>query len=124
MAGQNSSVDRRQTRYSSGGVTEVSDGRLEWWERTVFDSDANDQLYTVDQITAGRLDVIAKMFLGESRLWWVLAQYNKILDPFGEVVAGAQLFIPSPERVDAMLSGRAGGVPSTRVAPTTILPIV
>ena len=64
------------------------------------------------------------MFLGEPRLWWVLAQYNKILDPFTEIVEGAQLYIPSPERVDAMVSGRTGGVPSTREAAVTILPIV
>jgi len=121
---EKNSVLRRKSRYSSGGVTEVSDNRLEWWERNVFTSDGEDSLYTVDQRTQGRLDLIAAMFLGEPRLWWVIAQYNKILDPYAEIVEGAKIYIPSSERVDAMLDGRTGGVPSTRQAPVSILPLV
>jgi hypothetical protein len=124
MSEQTNSVFRRKGRYVSGGVTEVSDNRLEWWERNVYTSDDNDVLYTIDQRTMGRLDIIAAMFLGESRLWWVLAQYNKILDPFAEIVPGARIYIPSAERVEAMMSGKTGGVPSTREVPISILPIV
>lgn len=124
MSEQTNSVFRRKSRYASGGTTEVSDNRLEWWERKNFTSSVDDSLYTIDQRTAGRIDIIAAMFLGEPRLWWIIAQYNKILDPFAELVAGAQIYIPSPERVDAMLNGRTGGVPSTRETPISILPIV
>lgn len=124
MSEETNSIFRRKTRYVSGGVTEVSTNRLEWWERNVFTSDDNDGLYTIDQITAGRLDLIAAMFLGESRLWWVLAQYNSILDPFAEIVPGAKIFIPSADRVDAMMAGKTGGVPSTREVPVSILPLV
>jgi len=124
MSEQKNSVLRRKSRYSSGGVTEVSSNRIEWWERNVFTSSADDSLYTIDKRTTGRLDLIAAMFLGEPRLWWVLAQYNKILDPFAEIVEGAKIYIPSTERVDAMLDGRTGGVPSTRQVPVSILPLV
>jgi len=124
MSENKNSVFRRKTRYVSGGVTEVSTNRLEWWERNVFTSGDNDTLYTIDQRTQGRIDLIAAMFLGEPRLWWVIAQYNKILDPFAEIVAGAQIYIPSPERVDALLNGRLGGTPSTRETKVSILPLV
>lgn len=124
MSEQKNSVFRRKSRYVSGGITETGDNRLEWWERKNFTSSVDDSLYTIDQRTAGRIDLIASMFLGEPRLWWVIAQYNKILDPFAEIVAGAQIYIPSPERVDAMLNGKTGGVPSTREIPVSILPIV
>lgn len=124
MSKEKNSVLRRQSRYASGGTTEVSNNRLEWWERNTFASDTNDALYTIDQRTVGRIDLIAAMFLGDSRHWWVIAQYNKILDPYAEIVVGAKIYIPSPERVDAMMNGRTGGVPSTREVPVSILPIV
>lgn len=124
MTEEKNSIFRRKSRYVSGGTTEVSTNRLEWWERNVYTSSGDDRLYTVDQRTAGRIDIIATMFLGEPRLWWVLAQYNNILDPFAEIVDGAQLYIPSTERVDQMLNGRTGGVPTTRETPITILPLV
>ena len=124
MSEEKNSLFRRTSRYVSGGVTEASDNKLEWWERTEFASDVSDSVYTVDQRTAGRIDIIAAMFLGEPRHWWVIAQYNKILDPFAEIVPGAKIYIPSPERVDAMLSGRTGGVPSAREVPVSILPLV
>jgi hypothetical protein len=81
-------------------------------------------VYVVERKFVGRIDQIAAVFLGDGTLWWLLAQYNSILDPFSEIVEGAQIFIPSRERVSAMLEGRTGGVPSTREVPTTILPIV
>lgn len=124
MSQEKNSVFRRKSRYVSGGVTEVGVNRLEWWERNVYTSDTNDKLYTIDKRTAGRLDLIAAMFLGDPRHWWILAQYNKILDPFAEIVEGARIYIPSPERVDAMLDGRTGGVPSAREVPVSILPLV
>lgn len=124
MSEEKNSVFRRTSRYVSGGSTEVSGNRLEWWERNVITSSGNDTLYTIDQRTEGRIHLIAAMFLGDSSLWWVIAQYNKILDPYAEIVAGAQIYIPSAERVDAMLNGRTGGVPSTREAPVSILPLV
>jgi hypothetical protein len=124
MEEEKNSVNRRKSRFASGGTTEVSDGRLEWWERNVFSSSPTDMVYVVERKFVGRIDQIAAVFLGDGTLWWLLAQYNSILDPFSEIVEGAQIFIPSRERVSAMLEGRTGGVPSTREVPTTILPIV
>jgi hypothetical protein len=64
------------------------------------------------------------MFLGEPRYWWLLAMHNNVLDPFNEIVEGVVLYIPSQERVKNALSGKLGGVASTRELPPTILPIV
>lgn len=124
MSEEKNSVLRRKSRYVSGGVTEVSDNRLEWWERSTFTSGNGDVLYTVERRFEGRLDLIAALFLGEPRLWWVIAQYNSILDPYTEIVEGATITIPTAEKVDALLDGRIGGVPSTREVPISILPIV
>lgn len=113
------------SRYVSGGITEINDFALEWWERTPLTIDATDRLYVVDQAFMGRIDLIAQQFLGNSRLWWFIAQYNGLLDAHAEVTVGRVLRIPSKERVQAALGGRLGGYDSTREVPTTnIVPIV
>ena len=123
---EKNSVLRQKSRYVSGGVTEVGSNNtaLEWWERTVFQSSENDVPYQVERKFEGRLDLISAMFLGEPRLWWVLAQYNSILDPHAEIKEGSIIYIPSKERVGLILSGRTGGIASTREVQISILPIV
>jgi len=120
------SVNRRKSRYVSGGETEVnSSGALEWWERTTLESSTDDQRYTVERRFEGRIDLIAALFLGDPRYWWVIAQYNSILDPHAEIVEGSIIYIPSTERLETILSGgRTGGVQSTREVRPSILPIV
>jgi hypothetical protein len=124
MSNEKNSVQRRKSRYVSGGDTEVNQNALEWWERAVFTTGPTDITYTVERKFAGRIDQIASLFLGEPRHWWIIAQYNNILDPTAEIVEGATLVIPSPERVEAILNGKTGGVVSTREVKPTVLPIV
>jgi hypothetical protein len=114
------------SRYVVGGKTEVNANALEWWERTNFPLDDGDAKYVVDNKSAGRLDLIAYAAYGDSHLWWFIAQYNAILDPFAEVAEGRILRIPTKERVQLMMTaGRLGGYPSTREVPlTNISPIV
>jgi hypothetical protein len=115
----------QNSRYVVGGNTETNQNALEWWERTVFTLDATDTTYVVEDKVAGRLDTIAKVYLGDDSLWWLLAQYNMILDPYEEIVVGRVLRIPSPARVKTMLKGKIGGFESTREVPlTNITPIV
>ena len=44
------------------------------------------------------LQGIALKFLGTAELWWVIAEFNRILDPFTEVTSGKQIIIPSVDR--------------------------
>lgn len=124
MAEETNSVLRRKSRYVSGGQTEVGkNGNLEWWERTLI-TVGKERAYRVERKFEGRLDLIAALFLDDPRYWWVIAQYNAILDPHAEVVEGATIYIPSKDRIDTILSGSTGGLPSTREVQTSILPIV
>src|SRR5207247_1983971 len=109
MAEKNS-VLVRTSRYVSGGETEVSSRALEWWERASFSLSTDDTLCVVDQRFEHRLDLIASFFLGDPRLWWVIAQYNSILDPYAEIVQGLELRVPSTTKVNLILSGKTGGV--------------
>jgi nucleoid-associated protein YgaU len=124
MAERNSTLVAN-SRYVAGGQTEVNTNALEWWERVVFKLDSSDTTYVVDTNTEGRLDLISVAFLGDSKLWWVLAQYNAILDPYNEITIGRVIRIPSKSRAQAMLSGKQGGYPSAREVPlSAITPIV
>lgn len=113
MAETNSTLVKN-SRYVAGGQTEVNSTRLEWWERAVYTLAESDLLYTVDKITSGRLDLIAQAFLGDSHLWWLVAQYNAVLDPVSEIIEGRILRIPARDRVQSMLTGKLGGYKSTR----------
>ena len=124
MAEKNSTLVAK-SRYVSGGLTEVNKTALEWWERSNFAADGSDQIYVVEERYAGRLDLISALFLVDSKLWWVIAQYNAILDPHNEIFAGRKLRIPTKNRVQTMLTGRLGGATSQREVPlTNISPIV
>jgi hypothetical protein len=123
MAETNSTLIRN-SRYVSGGETEVGLNTIEHWERVVFPVNNDDTSYVVEKKFVGRLDLITALFLNEPRYWWVIAQYNNILDPYSEIEEGRLLYIPSLDRVKTILSGKTGGVQSTREVPLAILPVV
>ena len=118
------SLFNKTSRYVAGGKTETANGRIEWWERTIFDSDQSDISYAVSNTLVGRLDLISAAFYDDPRYWWVIAQYNNIIDPVAEVKAGRVLQIPSKSRLPLMLNNRLGGSPSTKQPVATISPIV
>lgn len=113
MANANSLLSKL-SRYVHGGRTETANNRIEWWEKNNFSSDASDIVYVVENFYEGRIDLIAYAFYEEPRYWWVIAQYNNILDPATEITAGRTLLIPSKDRLPALLTGRLGGIASTR----------
>ena len=118
------SLYNKYSRYVGGGVAETANGFIEWWERSEFEQDPSDIVYTVENFYEGRLDLISSVFYNEPRWWWLIAQYNNILNPFSEVVAGRVLLIPSKSRLPLMISNRQGGVPSTKQPVNTISPII
>jgi hypothetical protein len=122
---ETNSTNVTNSRYVAGGETEVNTVRLEWWERSVFQADPSDNTIVVDMHTAGRIDNIAYTYLGDSRLWWFIAQYNGLLDPWAETSIGRVLYIPTVSRAKTLLTGQLGGYPSTREVPTNfIVPVV
>jgi nucleoid-associated protein YgaU len=45
------------------------------------------------------LQSVAHRLLGDVRLWWVVAEFNDIIDPFEDLVPGERLRLPSPNRL-------------------------
>lgn len=112
---KDSTLNEKNGRYVLGGDTEVSTWALEWWEKKTLESDPSDMAYFVERKYEGRPDLLALTFYGDSNLWWVIAQYNNILDPLVELVEGKLLFLPTPERLNFLRSDvNVGGVKSTR----------
>lgn len=124
MSSTKNSLVLNTSRYVHGGVSEVKNNRIEWWDRAVFAEDPTDLVYVVENIHEGRLDNISAIFFGEPRYWWLIAQFNNILDPATEIVAGRALRIPTRERLQLMLTGRQGGIASTRTEIPSIPPVV
>lgn len=56
----------------------------------------DDRFHTV--IEGDRIDLIAHRYLGDARLWWIVADYNDLFFPL-ELEAGTVLRIPSVEHV-------------------------
>jgi len=122
-ANQNS-LFNKYSRYVAGGTTEQANNKIEWWEKTIFERDETDIAYAIEKFYEGRLDLIASAFYNEPRYWWVIAQYNNIMDPFSEIKEGRILLIPSKERLPLLLLTKQGGVTSQKQPVETISPVV
>ena len=121
---QTNSLFNKYSRFVGGGTTEVANAMIEWWERGIFSRDPTDIVYTVQNFYTGRPDLIANVFYNEVRYAWVICQYNNIIDPFGEIIAGRILLIPTITRLPLMLSTKQGGINSTREQVSLISPII
>jgi len=115
----------KNSRYVNGGTTEVDGKFAQWWDRTVFPKDDSDVYYTLERKFEGRPDKLASVFYQDSSLWWLILQYNHILDVNEEFTVGTILAMPTAERIKKdFLNGKSGGVASTRIQPPLVTPIV
>jgi hypothetical protein len=62
-------------------------------------ADPTDQLYVVTQAGERRLDLISQLFYDTPQLWWVIALVNNFVDPLIGAPAGAELRIPTRQRL-------------------------
>jgi hypothetical protein len=118
------SLQIKNSRYVQGGLTEVGEFGLEWWDRYDIPSHPSDRQYIVEDKYKNRPDLIANAFYGDWSLWWLICQYNYILDPHAELVAGLVLIIPTLERIQLLFNRKIGGTISTRTLDTLISPII
>ena len=52
-----------------------------------------------------RWDTISYQAYNTTALWWVVANYNGVLDPFEELVVGEKIKIIKPELVSSLILG-------------------
>jgi hypothetical protein len=97
---RNSTYNQKNGRYIRGGRTETSGERLEWWDKREVLPDPSDIIYIMEAKYEGRPDLLGYAFYGDTGLWWVICQYNGILDPLSELIEGKPLLIPTKTKVD------------------------
>ena len=98
---RNSAFSEKNGRYVLGGDVSVSVSALGWWEKKEVLPDPSDLVYVLEEKYVGRPDLLAYAFYGETQLWWLILQFNNILDPELELVQGKVLLIPSLEKISS-----------------------
>lgn len=109
MSDLKNSTFNQNGRYVVGGTTEVSSTSIKWWEKRSLEKDSTDVFYTIEKKFEGRADLIAFAFYGDDSLWWLVCQYNSILNPIDEIVEGIILRIPNPSRIQKYKNGTTTG---------------
>lgn len=114
---KNSTFNTTNGRYVLGGVTETSAFALEMWDKNTLSPDPSDIVYFVEKKYENKPHLLGYVFYGDTGLWWVICQYNGILDPISEIIEGKLLLIPLKDRISTMSSNQSnvGGIQSTRV---------
>ena len=114
---KNSVYNVKNGRYTLGGITEVSEHALEWWDRNPIASDKTDMIYYIEKKYEFKPHMLGLVFYQDEALWWVICQANGIIDPMTELTEGKMLRIPTFARVKAEIftkNMKPGGTPSTR----------
>ena len=114
---KNSTYNTKNGRYVIGGTTEVSSIAIEHWDKNVMQSHPTDIVYYVESQYVNKPHMLGYVFYGDTGLWWVICQYNGILDPITEIIEGKLLMIPLKERISSLGNSipKIGGIPSTRI---------
>lgn len=95
-----------------GGLTNIYNKRLGWWEKRKFERQDNDFIVTIKSFEAGRPDLISHRVYGKAIYAWLVLQYNNIVDPEVELVAGAVIVLPTQTRLMLdIMSKPEGGKP-------------
>jgi hypothetical protein len=81
------SVYRLIINYENETYTETAN-------QTTMDDSTEDKYYQVQKTDENRLDIISNNHYSSPIYWWVIAQANKIVDPF-DVKEGTILRIPA-----------------------------
>jgi hypothetical protein len=91
-----------------GGKTFIdNDNNVGWWERIVIEKSSDDILFNIPLGFKGRPDLISHYFYGKASLFWLVMQYNNIIDPELELVEGKELRLPSTDRVMVSILNKA-----------------
>ena len=93
---KNSAANQDNGRYTRGGNTEIVNDKLGWWDKKMIQVDPSDIVYVMESKYEGRPDLLGFVFYNDTKLWWIICQYNGILDPMNELKEG---------KVDMVLMG-------------------
>mgnify|MGYP001626840072 FL=1 len=93
------STSRRYSRYVQGGTTDSTENKLGFWDRKPLSKSDTDTFVTIDSKYQHSPWLLAFDTYGRVELLWLIFQYNDILDPAVEFVAGKRIRLPIPSRL-------------------------
>lgn len=96
-------VTRSSTRYTRGGISDVHNTRVGWWERTILTEDATDVFFEITARTERRPDLISNILYESPTYAWLVLQFNNIVDINTELTMGTMLKLPTPARLNTVL---------------------
>lgn len=81
-------------RYSETPIVEESGIKFYgFWKRLPI-SIVDVNIITITSEYAGRWDLLAREYLGDMSLWWVIADLNNLQDPLYELREGENIIVP------------------------------
>lgn len=99
-----SSLAKKRSRMLNGGETEQKGNKLGWWERKSFKKNiSSDIRITIPELMDKRPDLLAYAIYRNSGLFWLILQYNNIVDIEEEFRAGKEIIVPSRSRTESGL---------------------
>lgn len=83
------------SRYSNTNVVENKNTKKKYFESTIYPKikPNNNDVYIISE-QGDRLDILAKNYYGDAKLWWIIAVANNINDAVFYITPGTQLRIP------------------------------
>ncbi len=97
------STQRKNSRYVQGGITDSTADKLGFWDRAIMPKSDTDEVITLDSKYQYSPWLLAHEKYGTVELMWFIFQYNNILDPATEFVAGKKIRLPLSCRVQIEL---------------------
>lgn len=97
------STQRHKSRYTQGGTTDITADKLGFWDRFIMPKSDTDNIVILNPKYQHAPWLLAHEYYGSVELMWFIFQYNNILDPSTEFVAGAKIRLPSSSRVQLEL---------------------
>jgi len=101
------SLAKPKTRLLNIGEAEVKGNKIGWWEReTLIKDPSTDITITITDEFHKRPSMVAHKYYGKSILFWLVLQYNNIVDVEEEFLKGMEIIIPSKARALSEFSGK------------------
>lgn len=114
MSRTNSVTDSKNSRYVQGGITDKYPSRTGWWEARDLVWQDDDIRYIVDKTTEARPDLISYKIYGKAMYYWIVLQYNNIVDLEEELTPGREIRLPTFTRlILSIFNKKTGGNPVT-----------
>lgn len=104
------STEINRSRFVQGGTTDRYPTRLGWWARRDMPKSDSDIIITINARYQYRPWIVAYDYYGSESMEWLVLQYNNILDTMEEFGIGAEIRLPTNQRLNLeILSKQSGG---------------